>query len=314
MAYDAEIKLQTPLTEEQAAVLYETIHGTKSIDATMAFSVYLYGSNGNVQNPYLVVMDEEQSSLRFRDTKGNPLTLPDSGVFITPRMAKALDVNSGDRIDAERLDGIVIPLTISSIVDFPVGNEVYLSRRAFLKISSLPFTIRTLLVQGEITNVETLRADPRISLVETKTEMRSNMRFVLQTMKSMQVILVGFAGLLAFAVMMVLGRMNYYERTRELATLKVLGFFQNEIKALVLRENIWITLFGLPAGALLSFGLLTMILGSATTPEMEIRPIIAAASFPLSATLLIAFTLLVNYLMGRKFKHIDMVASLKSVE
>jgi putative ABC transport system permease protein len=114
--------------------------------------------------------------------------------------------------------------------------------------------------------------------------------------------------------MMVLGRLNYFERVRELATLKVLGFFQNEMKRLVLRENVWITIFGLPIGAVCGFALLTLILNQATTPDLEIRPFISVSSFLISGILLFGFTLLVNYLMGRKFRHIDMVVSLKSVE
>jgi putative ABC transport system permease protein len=314
IGHDIEIKLRRSIPEENVGGLYAALAGAESIDAAMVFGVYVYGKNGAVQNPYLVVLDDDQRSLRFRDVRGNALTLPEEGAFITPRMAKALSVNTGDTIHAERDDGDVIPLTVSGIVDFPVGNEIYISRSAFGKVSSLPFMVRTLLICGETANMEALRSDERISLVETKTDMRSNMLFVLKTLQSVQIVLIAFAGLLAFAVMMVLGRLNYFERVRELATMKVLGFFQNEMKRLVLRENIWITLFGLPVGALLGFSLLTLILDQAVTPDMEIRPFITVPSFLISGVLLFGFTLLVNYLMGRKFRHIDMVSSLKSVE
>ncbi|MDR0706247.1 MAG: FtsX-like permease family protein [Treponema sp.] len=314
IAYDTEIKLRSPLPETDAAALLMSINGAKNIDATMAFSVYVYGANGSVQTPYLVVMGDGQRSLRFTDTEGRPVALPADGACITPRMANALGVMAGDAISTERLDGEAIPLTVAAIVDFPVGNEIYISRSAFEKVAAMPFMIRTLLIQGEPSNIEALRADPSISLVETKTEMRRNMLFVLKALRSLQIILIGFAGLLAFAVMMVLGRLNYFERVRELATLKVLGFFQNEMKRLVLRENIWITIFGLPIGAVCGFALLTLILNQATTPDLEIRPFISVSSFLISGVLLFGFTLLVNYLMGRKFRHIDMVASLKSVE
>jgi len=312
--YNVEIKLRTPSTNEQLSDIYGALSGARNIDATMAFSVYLYGENGSVQSPYLVVMDEGQKSLSFKDTEGNAVQLPEDGALITARMADYLGVDVGDTVTAESLDGTVIPFKVANIVDFPVGNEVYVGKTAFSKVSDLPFLIRTLLINGQELDLGKLKNDPRISLVETKEEMRSNMLIVLEALQSFQVILIVFSGLLAFAVMMVLGRMNYYERVRELATLKVLGFHQNEMKRLVLRENIWITIFGLPFGYAIGTLLLRTILDQATTPDLEILPLISVFSVALGFAFMLAFTLLVNYIMGRKFKGIDMVASLKSVE
>ena len=107
------------------------------------------------------------------------------------------------------------------------------------------------------------------------------MLVVLETLQFFQVILIVFSGLLALAVMMVLGRMNYYERTRELATLKVLGFYPYEMKRLVLRENIWITIFELPFDYILGSLLLRVILKQATTPDLKILPLIAVFSIAL---------------------------------
>jgi putative ABC transport system permease protein len=312
--YDVEIKLRTPLAAEQLSDMYDVLNNAENIDATMAFGIYLYGENGNVQNPYLVVMDEEQESLDFKDADGNAVHMPEVGALITPRMAEALSAGVGDTLTAERLDGTAISLQIAGIVDFPVGNEVYMSKTAFSRVSDLPFLIRTLLIKGQGLDLDRLKTDPRVSLVETKEEMRNNMMVVLETLQFFQGVLIAFSGLLAFAVMMVLGRMNFYERTRELATLKVLGFYKKEMKRLVLRENIWITIFGMPVGYVIGSLLLRVILEQAKTPDLEIAPLIAAYSIVVGFAFILGFTMLVNHAMGRKFKSIDMVASLKSVE
>lgn len=314
MRYDVEMKLKKPMTPEEAAYIYEALQDAQSIEAAMAFGVYIYGEDGSVQNPYLVVMDDNQSSLYFADTAGTEVTLPDNGVLITPRMAKALDVGIGSMLTAERLDGTVIPLEVANIIDFPVGNEIYISRTAFSKVSPLPFTISVFFINGQKLDFSFLHNDPRIALIETKSDMEANMMTILKLLGSLQMVLIVFAGLLAFAVMMVLGLMNYHERIRELATLKVLGFHQKEMKRLVLRENIWITIFGLPFGVIAGFGLIYMMQAQTTNPDMEISPFISAPSIVLGCTLILVFTLLVNYIMGRKFKGIDMVTSLKSVE
>lgn len=312
--YNVEIKLHTPLAQEQLSDIYDFLDGAKNVDATMAFGVYLYGENDQIQNPYLVVMDEGQKSLNFKDIHGVAVRLPEDGVLITPRMAEYLSVGAGDTLKAERLDGTILSLKVAGIVDFPIGNEVYMGKTAFEKVSDLSFLVRTLLIDGQDLELDHLKTDPRISLVETKEEMRNNMLIVLETLQFFQVILIVFSGLLAFAVMMVLGRMNYYERTRELATLKVLGFYNKEMKRLVLRENVWITIFGLPFGYIVGTLLLRVILQQATTPDLEIAPMISAFGIVIGFVFILGFTLLVNHVMGRKFKSIDMVASLKSVE
>lgn len=314
MRYDVEMKLKTPMTPEDAAYIYEALGEAQSIEAAMAFGVYIYGKDGGVQNPYLVVMDDNQSSLHFTDTARLEVALPDNGVLITPRMAKALNAGVGSVVMAERSDGTVIPLEVANIIDFPVGNEIYISRTAFSKVSSLPFTISVLFINGHGLDFSLLDNDPRIALIETKSEMEANIITILKMLESLQMVLIIFAGLLAFAVMMVLGIMNYHERIRELATLKVLGFHQREMKRLVLRENIWITIFGLPFGVIAGFGLIYMMGAQTTNPDMEISPSISASSIVLGCVLIIVFTVFVNHIMGRKFKSIDMISSLKSVE
>ncbi|MDR2197587.1 MAG: ABC transporter permease [Coriobacteriales bacterium] len=220
----------------------------------------------------------------------------------------------GSELRAERMDGAVITFEVANIVDFPVGNEIYISRTAFAEVSRLPFMISVLFVNGPGLDISALQSDPRVSLIESKSEMEANMTIVLEMLGSLQMVLIIFAGLLAFAVMMVLGTMNYHERIRELATLKVLGFHQREMKRLVLRETIWIALLGLPCGTLAGFGLVCLMQAQTTNPDMEISPLLAPSSIVLSCALILAFALFVNYLMGRTFKGIDMTASLKSVE
>lgn len=314
MAFDVEIKLKTPMTLKDAGYIYEVLRDAESVDAAMTFGVSIYGEEGSVQNPYLIVMDDEQSSLHFADITGKKVVLPDTGVLITRRMAKALNVGIGSVMTAYRLDGTAMSLEVANIIDFPVGNEIYISRTAFSKISSLPSTTSVLFVKGQALDSSFLRNDPHIASIESKLDMEANMKTVLELLKSLQLVLIVFAGLLAFSVMMVLGLMNYHERIRELATLRVLGFHHQEMKRLVLHENIWITLFGLPFGVVGGFGLISLMQAQTTNPDMEVLPFISGGSIIIGCSLILAFTLFVNHVIGRGFKSIDMVSSLKSVE
>jgi putative ABC transport system permease protein len=312
--YDAEVKLKTALTIDEIGELVKQVNGTTGFDAALSLGVTVYDRVGTAISPYLVILEDAQSSLNFRDDGGKPVSLPTRGAFITPRMAKALGIGIGNIIEAEGMDGTMFPLEVAGIVDFPVGNEIYMSVSAFAKISDIPFTARVFFLRGNDINIVPLRQDTRVALVEAKEEMRENLNVVLEILQGMQGILIAFSGLLAFAVMMVLGQMNFDERIRELATLKVLGLHKNEMRRLVLRENVWITVMGLPAGIASSFFLLRMVLSLATTPDMEIAPSLSVLGVVIGCALVVAFTLFVNFLMTRKFRGIDMVASLKSVE
>jgi putative ABC transport system permease protein len=312
--YDTEVKLKTALTIDETAELVKPVKETKGFDAAMSLGVTVYDREGTAVSPYLVVLDDVQTSLYFKNSSGKSVSLPARGAFITPRMAEALGVGIGDVIKAEGVDGTIFPVLVANIVDFPVGSEIYMSVSAFKEISDLPFAVRVFFLKGDDINIAPLRQDPRVALVETKEEMRENLYVVLKILQGMQSILIAFSGLLSFAVMMVLGRLNFDERIRELATLKVLGFHKDEMKRLVLRENVWITIIGLPAGIASSFFLLRTVLSLATTPDMEITPSLSILGVVIGCALVVAFTLFVNILISRKFRDIDMVASLKSVE
>ncbi|MDR1531326.1 MAG: ABC transporter permease [Clostridiales bacterium] len=309
--YNAEIKLKRPMPLEE---IRAAIEGAEHIDTAMAFTVYIYGEGGLARNPYLVILEDGQSSLYFTDENGMPVSMPGSGALITPRMAEALGTGIGGAVAAERLDGTKLVLKISGIVDFPVGDEIYIGRTAFKEISGLEFTPMVFFVKGQRLDTSVLESDSRVSLIETREEMEENLKVLLRFLWTIRVILIIFAAGLAFTVMMMLGRLNYHERAGELATLKVLGFRRGEMKRLVLRESVWITLFGLPPGLALGFALLRLLLRLSATPDSQARPFVSPLSCVLVCALTLGFTLFVNFLIGRKFKAIDMVSALKSVE
>jgi putative ABC transport system permease protein len=312
--YDAEVKLKAAMTIDETADLVMSVKGTKSFDTALSLGVTVYDREGTAISPYLVVLEDAQTSLNFKSGNGKSVPLPASGALITPRMADALGAGIGDGIEAEGIDGTIFPLHVAGIVDFPIGSEIYMSASAFKEISDIPFAVRVFFLYGEDIDVASLRQDPRVALVETKKEMRDNLNVVLKILQGMQIILIAFSALLSFAVMMVLGQINFDERIRELATLKVLGFHNGEMRRLVLRENVWITVMAIPAGVAASFFLLRAVLSLATTPDMEIAPSLSAPGVVIGCALSVVFTLFVNFLMSRKFRGLDMVASLKSVE
>ena len=128
------------------------------------------------------------------------------------------------------------------------------------------------------------------------------------------VLLVLFSGALELVVFYNLGQLNFSERIRELATLKVLGFTRREMKKLVLRENIIITLMGLPLGLMLGPPLLQLLLTYGLPNTIQFVSYITQASWLYTVGITMVFAFLVNIILGAKFKSVNMVEALKSVE
>jgi Predicted permease. len=153
-----------------------------------------------------------------------------------------------------------------------------------------------------------------VSSVKLKEEVVSAIETQLETVKSMVFVLALAAGILAFVVLYNLGIINYYERLRELATLMVLGFYNKEIKALVLRENTIFAITGIILGIPLGILLNNVLLGSSESAGYEINAYIGTVTFFIAAGLTFLYSWFVNLTLGRKFKEIDMVGALKSIE
>jgi ABC-type antimicrobial peptide transport system, permease component len=137
---------------------------------------------------------------------------------------------------------------------------------------------------------------------------------MLESLDIVIVVLIISAGLLAFVVLYNLNNINITERKRELATIKVLGFYDKEVSAYVLRENILLTIIGVVVGIALGSILHRFVIVTVEIDSVMFTRIIENISFVLSAALTCMFSFLVNAVMYFKLKKIDMVESLKSVE
>ena len=128
------------------------------------------------------------------------------------------------------------------------------------------------------------------------------------------VVLVIAAGLLAFVVLYNLTNVNISERIREIATIKVLGFYDNEVSSYVFRETIFLTIIGALAGLVLGIGLHQIIMSLAEMESVMFGRNIDAISYVISFAITMLFGMIVNLVMYRKLKRVQMVESLKSVE
>ena len=286
------------------------------------------GSTGTEKEVYIIVpseVDELSHYIYLGERKtGETLTLSDcrEGVILNEKLANLLEVGIGDEIYLTDEDNNRLYTRVEAITENYVYNYVYMLPETYTELFSEAPVLNVLYFNEAegITDaaedefceaVLKLDAVSGINLSEdsedTIYDMMSSLNFVVY-------VLVIAAALLAFVVLYNLSNININERRRELATLKVLGFYDAEVSAYVYRENIMLTLIGSVVGIFMGILLHRYVILTAevdmTFFGREIKPLSYVYSFALT----LVFAAAVNWIMHFKLKRIDMVESLKSVE
>ena len=255
---------------------------------------------------------------RTSDTK---YTLDDSGAVLTEKMAKELDVSPGDSItirDEEKGDREV---EISAVCENYMGHYLYMTPNVYQKLygeepeyNSVFYSTKDRITEeAQRVGEDALKLPGTLSVSYT-TDLKEQVDNMLGALDLVIVVLIVSAGMLAFVVLYNLNNIAITERKRELATLKVLGFYNSEVTAYVYRENIVLTLLGSVFGMLLGWILHRFIIVTVEIDSVMFGRIINVSSYLFSFVLTAVFSAVVNGAMYFKLKKIDMVESLKSVE
>ncbi|MEG2081270.1 MAG: ABC transporter permease, partial [Oscillospiraceae bacterium] len=261
----------------------------------------------------------EYVNLKSRVAK-KAYTLDDSGVIITEKLADMLKVKIGDKITvrAGETDTPSEELVVNGIVENYIYHYIYMTPKVYKNTFSKEANLNSILLKTNVED-ETELTDT-LSNIEGINSLSMNsaaQKEVDKTMNNLLVIvfvMILSAGVLAFIVLYNLNNINITERKRELATLKVLGFYNNELAAYVYRENIILTVIGTIVGIGLGIVLHFFVMHSVETDMIMFGREIHILSYVLSILLTVVFSVLVNLTMLIKLKKIDMVESLKSVE
>ena len=263
----------------------------------------------------LYILEDGHDMIRLRDETGAPLTLPAQGIALTNTAAEDLGLGIGGTLLLRNPGGRTVEAKVEQIVDLQLNQGVYMTRSAWQKLDLSPFMpTHALLRGGPLQPGPVIEEMEGVSTARTLPQERDTGTATLQIMNVIVVLLVLFSGALELVVFYNLGQLNFSERIRELATLKVLGFTRREMKKLVLRENIIITLMGLPLGLMLGPPLLQLLLTYGLPNTIQFVSYIGPASWLYTLGITMVFAFLVNSILGAKFKSVNMVEALKSVE
>lgn len=251
----------------------------------------------------------------LKDEKGDRVDLPKKGsAIISVSLSKRYDIQKGDTIHLNNEDMEQMDLKVTGIFQNHVYNYVMISpeERAEDKVNAAYFNVSKVSDVYQVTaGLSKLKSVSYVNVFEDFKHRIGNM------MKSLDyiVLLVIFSSAgLSFVVLYNLTNINITERVREIATIKVLGFYPRETSAYVFRENIFLTILGTIAGLFLGILLHRYVISRIVVDMVFFKVSIKRISFFYSILLTIFFTLFVNFIMGGKLEKISMTESLKSVE
>lgn len=254
--------------------------------------------------------------------KGNKnFFLTDTGAVITQKMAEFYNIKKGDTLLIYDSKQQQQQIKITGITQNYLGSFLYMSPSYYEKVTNQKFSTNSFLFKS---NKMTTKEEDNFAQMLLDTKKVVNTTFIsrqietqnqsITNLNAIVWILVILSGLLAFVVLYNLTNINISERVRELSTIKVLGFFDNEVTMYIVRENIIFTIFGIVTGFGVGRVLTQFILNKASMENMVFPLVIKPAAYLYAGGLTIVFTLIVMLVTHFKLKHINMIDALKSNE
>lgn len=255
----------------------------------------------------------------------NDVPLTDEGAVITTKLANKTNTKIGDTLKVSWIEGsktYEYEVLVTGIVDNYTFHYVYMTPYYFSTLIGSPITFNYLFCKVDETFTTEQKAFLEKSINELNgvngsvftTVVIDNVSNIVNTLNLVVLVLIIAAMGLAIVVLYNLNNINVNERIRELATLKVLGFYNGEVSAYIYRENIFLTIIGILFGLVLGIPLNIAVIGAVDVDQLTFNTTLAPISYVVAALITITIAVLVNVGMHFKLKKISMVESLKSVE
>lgn len=276
-----------------------------------------------IKSVNMVIMEKPENVdkyMKFADKSGEKIDYPEKGeAIINNALADLYNLKVGDDITVRNSDMEEIHVSISGIFRNHVYNYVYISPDTYEEqmgeapeYKSVYFNLKDGADAHEIS--ADLMDDANAVSVTMNKDMKDRISKMMKSLNYIVIVVILSAGALAFIVLYNLTNINITERIREIATIKVLGFFKNETLAYVFRENRVLTAFGIVVGLVLGILLHGFVIGQIRVDMVSFDTYIAPISYVYSIVLTFVFNFLVNRIMSVRLDRINMAESLKSVE
>ncbi|MBO3443594.1 FtsX-like permease family protein [Clostridium sp. CCUG 7971] len=266
--------------------------------------------------------NEFKNFVRLKDRKSQKkIELNNKGIVLSEKAARDLNIKVGDSIDIVNNKDKKARVKVLGIAENYISHYAYISKEYYKEVFKRDVDYNRVI---GILNNESKSAEDNISKklisqsgvngISFNTGLKENFETTIENLNYVVLIMTISAGALAFVVLYNLTNVNISERIREIATIKVLGFYDNEVSAYIYRENIILTVIGTITGLGIGKLLHQFIMVTVEIESMMFGRIIESSSYLIAAVLTITLGLIVNLAMYYKLKNVEMVESLKSVD
>lgn len=325
--YDMQINLKDDLSDEKYNELFECLENKEQIEETVPayFNSITAINEQNEEDVQLIVPEDSkkiEDVINFLDKKtGDKVEIKDTEILITDKLAQLLNVKQGDIITLKNSEGLERKAKIGNVIENYVSHYIYMSKEFYTNLYSENYKTNIILTRNtEMEEEQKSELSKDIisqESVTSITQVSSMTKYIEDMMGSLNyvvIILIISSGLLAFVVLYNLANVNISERIRELATIKVLGFYDKEVYDYIARETVLLTIIGIALGLVGGYFLNSFILTTCEIKMLRFNCTIEPLSYVYPVIITIAFTWIVNIFTYFSLKKINMIESLKSVE
>lgn len=319
--YDYEVSLAYDMTDDEQKIFLD------DCGDNVAESMFLYrtsadvSANGSTKSVTLTASDGQGiGDFINLVNDGEAVAYPKAGeAIINCNLARMMDIGIGDEIKLTTADMDTLTVKVSGIFDNYVENLVFVNLDTCTEQwGGAPELKAALLKAPEGADVsacgEKISSVDGVRTMQMSISSRDRISNMMSSLLFVVAMIILCAGLLAFIVLYNLTNINISERIREIATIKVLGFYPHEAASYVFRENLVLTGMGALFGLLLGVVFHAFVMDAIKVDMMYFKPIISPLSFAFAVLLTFGFALIVNAIMRRRIDNIDMAGALKSIE
>ena len=325
--YEAMVVFDEDASKKDDEDYNEVLKSIKEYDSNINMrqeSVTFNKENMNKQTAMLYVPENTEDFGEFvllNNRKSEEVyKISNDGVIITEKLANLLGASEGSTITMRDGDNNIYNIKVDHIVENYFSHFIYMSPSYYEKITKKKVVYNAQLLKlnsndknEEEISTKLINCDKVINVTLTSKTLNTSEEST-ASLNIIMLVLIFASGCLAFVVLYNLNNINVSERIRELSTIKVLGFYDNEVTMYILRENVILTLLGIFVGSFMGKILYTFIIKTAELDTMMMMPNIYMTSYMYSALITILFSLIVMIMMHLKLKKVNMIDALKSNE
>ncbi len=325
LKYDAMVVFNDNNTEKEDEEYNECLNNLKGYESSLNIhqdSVTFSKEGVSKQTATMYVpenTDELSKYILLNDREsGTEYKLSDNGVIINEKLAKVLDASVGDDVTVTDSDNNSHKVRVDNIVENYAGHYIYLSPSYYKEIFKSEPTYNAQLLKLNSNREDdnkistTLMENDKVVNVTLASKLRSLSESA--DLGLVMIVIIVASGSLAFVVLYNLININVSERIREISTIKVLGFYDNEVAMYIFRENIILTILGILLGSFMGKILYVFLVSTAEMDNMMMIPTVDISSYVISGLITMFFAIVVMIMMHIKLKNVNMIDALKSVE